>query len=98
MTQMTQIRTTSAPRLSDLRPTPTNSLANGALPQWVDKALGAKDYARLLVGIGVLRSSRRYAEAARLLEEIEPVLPAEWSGAWGNEHAALAWHQGRCEE
>jgi hypothetical protein len=47
-----------------------------------------------LLAVGVLRSTRQFGRAEKLLAKIEKSMPAQLKSAWSNEKVALLWSCG----
>jgi len=68
-----------------------------ALGRWAEEAM-SQPFPQPLLAIGLLRLSRDFEQAGKLLKAHASSVPAEWQAAWRNEEAALAWQQGRREQ
>jgi tetratricopeptide (TPR) repeat protein len=77
----------------------TSDPAPVALAQeWAERAVQEGKHGEGLLAAGALRLAGQFDQAAEVLERLRADLPAEWTAAWANEEAALAWHRGRSEE
>lgn len=72
--------------------------ANGAKPdvaglqEWIEGCARTDDPGRLLLAVGLLRLTKRYESAAKLLSSQAPA--KNWKTAFANEQAACLWHSG----
>jgi len=84
--------------LTSLRSTPAHPLTVPGLPEWAAETTRSSEVVHPLLAASLLRLTRNFEEAGRMLEECEETLPAEWRAAWENEQAALLWESGKREE
>ncbi len=81
--------------LSSLRPDGSPTFAS---PGDTQKAGQRVSFPHVLQTLGLLRLTRRFDQATRLVEARRVDAPGEWQPALANEQAALAWHRGRSGE
>jgi tetratricopeptide (TPR) repeat protein len=87
-----------AKKLSELRLGIGWPLSAPGLPQWAERATASMLFPQALMALGLLRLARNYEAAMSLAGRIEAQVPSNWKAAFGNEKAALLWHQGKAEE
>jgi tetratricopeptide (TPR) repeat protein len=91
--QLLQART-----LAELRPTAGRPVQASALLEWAKKIAAQKQFPGVVLALGALRLANQFAEADELVQACESSVPANWSAAWANEKAALAWQRGHVDE
>jgi tetratricopeptide (TPR) repeat protein len=85
----------AATDLSTLRPDGTPASVSAGDPKDVGQR---ESFPQVLQTLGLLRLTRRFEQATRLIEARRADAPGEWQAAWANEQAALAWHRGQSQE
>jgi tetratricopeptide (TPR) repeat protein len=86
-----------AKRLSDLRGRDQQPIELEALLEWTRQTIQRKQFPQMLLSVGLLRMCRQFKAAQHVFEQ-QLAVPAEMTGAWENEHAALYWEQGESEK
>lgn len=83
---------------SGFPPTAARPISAPALLAWAGKFTRKPQFPEALIALGALRLAKQFALAEELLALRAEQIPIDWRGAWDNERAGLAWHQGRTEE
>jgi tetratricopeptide (TPR) repeat protein len=81
-----------------LRQSAANPVSVPLMSELAERAVRHGKPGEALLGAGAMRLAGQFDQAAELLERLRTDLPANWSAAWVNEEAALAWHRGRAED
>src|SRR5205085_599806 len=81
----------------DFQLLPGRPLEAPALGDWARQVGAKRQMPEVLFALGSLRLANHFDEAEAYVKAIEGSVAPEWRGAWENEKAALAWHQGRAE-
>jgi hypothetical protein len=84
-----------SPTLAALKPAPSSARSLPALATWASQQ---NRFPQVIHALGVLRLAKQFDRAAELVKRHQGDVPAEWRGAWANEQAALAWHQGQTDK
>ncbi len=84
--------------LTAFRPNGARPLTVPGLVEWAAEAVQKKQFPQVLLAVGALRLARWFDQAEKMVQENDPVVPANWQPAWANEKAALAWQQGQGEQ
>jgi hypothetical protein len=87
-----------AAELTSLRPGAQRPPSAPAVLHWAEQQTKKGAFPQTLVVLGVLRLAKQFGPAEDMTKAFSPKVPAEWQAAWSNEQAALAWHDGRCDE
>lgn len=84
----------------ELRPSANPAATPGlsGLRTWVEREAKKATPQSLILAAGVARTLGDFDRAERLLADVEKDSTGELKAMWGNEHAALLWHRGQCEE
>lgn len=85
---------------AELRPSGSQPPSPGlsGLRTWIIRETKKNQPVPALLAAGVARAIGESDWAEELLTAAEPLCSGEARAAWENEHAALLWHRGRCED